>query len=109
MKKPIFAAMFAIWLIAIVIYVIPISQAQQSLYLTGRVVSGSSHNPVPSVWVEVVKSGNRIRRSLTGDDGRYFISGLDRGSYEIIVVKSMQELFRGQLQLTGNQTFDITL
>jgi hypothetical protein len=109
MKKPIFAAMLAIWFIASIVYFIPVSKAQPNLYLTGKVVSKSSKNPVSSVWVEVVKSGKRVGRSLTGDDGRYYISGLGKGSYEIVVAKNKQELYRCQLRLKGNRTLDITL
>ena len=55
-----------------------------SSYLTGTVTSGQSR-PVRSVWV-MVFDGNRLKgRSLTGDDGRYYIGGLEAGTYTVVV------------------------
>ena len=109
MKKLLFAAMLGIWFIASIVFFIPLSKAKPNLYLTGRVVSSSSNNPISSVWVEVVKAGSRVGRSLTGDDGRYYISGLDKGLYEIAVIQNNQVLYRCQIQLTGNRVLDVTL
>jgi len=100
---------FMIVSLGVIAYFSPPSEAETNLYLTGTVFFKSSNSPASSLWVEVVNGGERVARSLTGDDGRYYISGLAAGSYEIIVLKSNQELFRRQLQLTGNRTFDITL
>ena len=55
-----------------------------SSYLTGRVTSGQS-GPARSVWV-MVFDGNRLKgRSLTGDDGRYYIGGLEARAYTVVV------------------------
>lgn len=109
MKKSVLGAILAICFIALLAYFIPLSTAQLNLYLTGKVLYKSSNKPVSSVWVLLVKSGENLSRSLTGDDGRYYISGLKKGSYEIVVLKNKQELFRSKIRLSDNRTFDITL
>lgn len=55
-----------------------------TLYLTGKVTSGPS-NPVRSVWVMVFEGSQLKGRSLTGDDGRFYIGGLEQKSYTVVV------------------------
>ena len=82
--------------------------AQASIYITGMVVQGGSY-PVRSVWV-ILYDGNRIQgRSLTGDDGRYYIGGLENKSYTIVVRRQATggNLFSQQVTLPRNRQFDI--
>ena len=82
--------------------------AQANIYITGKVVQGSS-NPVRSVWV-ILFDGNRLQgRSLTGDDGRYYIGGLQNKTYTIVVRRqaTAANLFSQQVTLPTNRQFDI--
>lgn len=82
---------------------------QPSVYITGKVVQRS--NPVRSVWV-LLYDGNRLQgRSLTGDDGRYYIGGLENKKYTIIVKRqpTASNLFSQQVTLPKNRQFDITV
>ncbi|HEX6896546.1 MAG TPA: hypothetical protein VF146_14805 [Bryobacteraceae bacterium] len=82
---------------------------QTSVYITGKVVQRS--NPVRSIWV-LLYDGNRLQgRSLTGDDGRYYIGGLENKSYTIIVKRqpTASNLFTQQVTLPKNRQFDITV
>lgn len=70
-------------------------------------VTSSSGQLVASAWVVVVQGGTEKGKSLTGDDGRYYIGGLDSGSYQITVRKGDQVLYQGNVNLPANQAFDI--
>lgn len=71
---------------------------QASNYVTGKVTSVSSGRSVPSVLVIMKQSGNEKGRSLTGDDGSYYIGNLGDGEYEIVVTRG-----------TGQQSDRVTL
>ncbi len=109
MRIRVFPAAIGILILVFVMSFFSTSGAQPSLVLTGKVVSKSSRQPVSSVWVEVIKNGERVGRSLTGDDGNYYISGLEKGSYEVVVVRQGRELCKRTLQLIDSQRFDIEL
>jgi hypothetical protein len=109
MNRSTLGAIIGLFILASFIHMISLSEAAEQYYLTGKVYSRSSNRPVSSVWVEVFKRGQRVARSLTGDDGKYYVSGLDKGSYEIVVLRGAQELFRGGVDLSGNRIFDINL
>lgn len=60
-------------------------------YVTGRVMSSGS--PVPAVWVIISQRGGSERgRSLTGDDGRYYIDNLDDGAYDLLATKGNRQV-----------------
>jgi hypothetical protein len=71
------------------------------------VVSQQSGQPLRSVWVIVSQNGAERGRSLTGDDGRYYIGELNAGGYEIVVKSGNREIFRGSISLPANQRYDI--
>jgi len=79
-------------------------------YVTGKVTSASS-TPVRSVWVVLYEGSSPKSRSLTGDDGRYYIGRLDRRTYTIIVRRQIagSDLFKSQVSLPRNRVFDIRL
>ena len=82
--------------------------AQASTYITGKVVRGGS-NPVRSVWV-ILFDGDRVKgRSLTGDDGRYYIGNLENKTYTIVVRRQATggNLASQQVTLPRNRQFDI--
>jgi len=109
MKIGILPAIFWVLSIGFVVGFLQPVEAKPYLYLTGQVVSKSTGKPVSSVWVEVYRSGNRVGRSLTGNDGSYYISDLKKGSYEVIVVKQGQELIKRSIDLKENRHLDIEL
>ena len=65
--------------------------------------------PLRSVWVIVSRQGGEKGRSLTGDDGRYYIGGLDAGDYEIAVKSGDRQIYAGRVNLPANQRFDVSL
>ncbi len=108
-KKEIIVTLMLFLLVSLVFFV-PLSSSQKDFSVTGMVVSSSSGLPVSSVWVKVIKDGKHVAgKSLTGDHGRYYISSLTKGSYELIVIERAQEVFKSQFQLTEDTTFDIRL
>ncbi len=76
------------------------------IYITGK-VTASSDEPLSSVWVVVAQNGVEKGRSLTGDDGTYFIGNLKEGTYSIIVKDQEQQLFHGQVQLPQDKEHDV--
>lgn len=68
-----------------------------------------SGRPLRSVWVLLSRSGIEKGRSLTGDDGQYFIGSLDVGGYEIVVKSGASEVYHGSINLPANQNYDIPL
>ena len=86
----------------------PAASGASDLYLTGRVL-GRTSRPVIAVWVVVSENGKVRGRSLTGDDGRYFVGKLDRKSYDLVVTRGRQTLIRQQVQLRESMTYDIVV
>ena len=68
-----------------------------------------SGKPVSSVWVVVSQGGRDRGRSLTGDDGKFYISNLDNGTYDIVVMKGSTRLFKAEVTLPKGSTFNIKL
>src|SRR5215475_15505626 len=56
----------------------------------------SSNKPLRSVWVIASQYGAEKGRSLTGDDGKYFIDNLSAGTYDIVVEQAKRQVWRGQ-------------
>jgi len=87
-----------------------ISPTTSNEYVTGIVTSASSA-PVRSVWV-ILYDGTALKgRSLTGDDGRYYVGRLDKRTYRIIVRRQVtgNDLFKGQVILPQNRSYNIRL
>lgn len=69
----------------------------------------SAGKPARSVWVIVSVKGSEKGRSLTGDDGKYYIAGVDPGTYDFVVEEKGAQLYKGRATLPiVNDTFDIT-
>jgi hypothetical protein len=85
--------------------------ASPDVSITGTVRSGSPLRLVSSVWVIVYQNNDVKGKSLTGNDGKYLVSGLEEGSYNVVVKRRQQdthELYRRQVDLTRDMTFDIS-
>jgi hypothetical protein len=84
------------------------SDAQPSTrtFVKGTVISAGK--PARSVWVIVSLNGHEKGRSLTGDDGKYYIAGVDPGTYDFVVVERDVQLYKGSATLPiMNGTFHI--
>jgi hypothetical protein len=72
-------------------------------------VTTASGAPQASVWV-VFEQGGEVRgKSLTGDDGKYYVGGLEPGGYRVTVRKGDKTLFSGTARVPEDRTFDIRL
>jgi len=65
--------------------------------------------PVSSAWVIVSQGTQEKGRALTGDDGKFYIGYLSEGAYDIVVLKDKTQMFKGQITLPKNSTFNIKL
>ena len=86
-----------------------LSDAQPSTrtFVKGTVTSAGK--PARSVWVIISLNGRETGRSLTGDDGKYYIAGVDPGTYDFVVVEKGVQLYKGRATLPiMNDTFDIS-
>ena len=84
------------------------SAQSQRTFLKGAVVSPAGR-PVRSVWVIAAQNGRDTARSLTGDDGRYYIGNLQPGRYDVTVSNGKNSLHKGQIDLPANTTYNIRL
>ena len=81
-------------------------QTATRTFVKGTVTSAGK--PARSVWVIVSLNGREKGRSLTGDDGKYYIADLDPGTYDFIVERGGQ-LYKGRATLpVVNGTFNIS-
>jgi hypothetical protein len=83
------------------------AQSSNRTYLRGVVLSGGK--PARSVWVIAGQNGTEKSRSLTGDDGRYYIGNLAPGRYDVTVMSGKNQLYKGQVSLPANSTFNIRI
>jgi hypothetical protein len=82
-----------------------------SLYMTGRVTTSSSA-PARSLWVILYDGARESGRSLTGDDGRYYIGNLQSNkAYNIVVRRQVtsSNLTSHPVSLPANKIFNIKL
>jgi hypothetical protein len=79
-------------------------------YISGQVLSVSS-KPAASLWVILSIGSTQKGQSLTGDDGRYYIGGLQNGTYTIMVRKNTtgSNLFKGQITLPKNKIYNVKI
>lgn len=94
-------------LLSMLLSLAPISQSANAAGVKGRV--SFSGKPVRSVWVIVSQGGQEKGRSLTGDDGKYYITNLPQGVFEIVVVRGKEQLFNKQVSLSGEADYDIEI
>jgi len=67
-----------------------LAYAQQSYYLKGTVTNNTSR-PVPRVWVILYQNNREARRTLTGNDGKYYIGRLNTGRYSIRIKRNLYQ------------------
>ena len=78
---------------------------QGSDYVTGRITTASG-SPATSVWAIVKQNGQERGRSLTGDDGSYYVNNLGSGQYELLLTKGGNQTSR-TISLPQNKVFNI--
>lgn len=83
--------------------------AQESEYVTGEIKYAATGSAARGLWVEVYLGTMLKGRSLTGDDGRYYVAGLTPGSFEIVVKQNMTVLLRQGITLPAQRTSDFML
>jgi hypothetical protein len=82
------------------------AQPDTRTFVKGMVTSEGK--PARSVWVVISLNGREKGRSLTGDDGKYYIANLDPGTYDFVVERGGQ-LYKGRATLPiTNGTFNIS-
>ena len=96
----IYRATLGLGLLATLLAMVLSTQAVGNGYIKGAVTRAG--RPVRSVWVTVTKNGDEKGSSPTGDDGRYYIGGLEDGVYEIEVKQGDQRLCQRQFRLPEN-------
>jgi hypothetical protein len=105
--RHIFQAAFGIVLLAMV-FSIALSAQSGKTHIQG-VVKSSSGKLFTSVWVTISQNNVEKGRSLTGDDGKYYISNLTEGVYDIVVREGNRQLYKGQVNLSGDGSHDILI
>ena len=105
--RHIFRSACAIALLAIV-FSIAFGNQSGKTYIKG-VVKSSSGRLFVSVWVTISQNGVEKGRSLTGDDGKYYISNLNEGMYDIVVLQGNRQVFKERVNLPGNSRHDILI
>ena len=78
-------------------------------YIKG-VVQSPSGRAFSSVWVIVSQNGYEKGRSLTGDDGKYYISNLNDGVYDLVVYRGTSQMYQGQVDVRAdNRRHDVLI
>ena len=106
MKHPLLSAIALSLLAASLAPAPPVEAGSHSI--RGSVVTPSGQ-PVGSVWVVLERDGYPLGRSLTADDGRYYVSRLEAGAYLILVRRGDATLYRAQVNLPGDAVHEIVL
>lgn len=91
----------------VLVFSVALSSQRAAIYVKGLV--SSSNRPLRSVWVIASQSGQEKGRSLTGDDGRYYIGNLSDGTYDILVLRGREPIYRGQVKLPESSNFNIVI
>jgi len=99
-SRLIFRTPLAATLLAIV-FSIAVSAQSDDRCIKG-IIQSPSGRPFSSVWVIVSQNGNEKGRSLTGDDGKYYISNLSDGVYDLAVYKGNGLLHKEQVDLRAD-------
>ena len=85
------------------------AHAQEKEYVTGKITYQSNGRCANGLWVEIHFDSLLKGRSLTGDDGRYYVTGLTPGSFELVVKRGESVLLRCNIMLPTHRSYDIQL
>jgi hypothetical protein len=92
-------------LLATLISVSLAALAADGAYVKGAVTRAG--RPVRSAWVVVTQNGEEKGRSLTGDDGKYYIGDLNEGVYDVVVKQGPRDVFTGRLTLPQDRVYNV--
>ena len=106
-KRLIFRATYGLVLLATVLALVLSTHAFGDSYIKGAVTRAGQ--PVRAAWVTVRQNGYEKGSSPTGDDGRYYVGGLDNGVYEIVVAQGNRQVCRRQVRIPEESRYDIAL
>jgi hypothetical protein len=104
-NRLIFQTVAGIALLAIILSM-TLSARSAGAYITGTVTRAG--RPLPSVWVILSQDGNEKGRSLTGDDGKYYLNNLSDGVYKLQVYRGNRQLIEEQVSLPGDTNHNIS-
>jgi hypothetical protein len=82
-------------------------QGPPTFIVKGTVLVGKK--PVRSVWVVIMQNGKETNRSLTGDDGKFYLTNLTNGSYELAVQRKTVQLCSKQVGVYSDMVVDFKL
>jgi hypothetical protein len=82
-------------------------QSPDTNYISGT-VQYPSMKPIPSVWVVLLQNNVEKGRSLTRDDGSYYVQRLDNGAYDLVVI-GKEVLYSGKVNLPENSRYNIII
>lgn len=89
---------------------VPYNQMPVRYYLSGKVTYSSNSRPARSVWIYLFDGRVRRSRTLTGDDGRFYIGKLERKTYTVVVKQRHKRDYRfGNVTLPKHQDIEIVL
>jgi len=84
-------------------------QGAQESRIAG-VITNANGRPAASVWVMLYdRNEKQVGRSLTGDDGRYYIGYLKPGTYTLKVKKRDNVLEQRSVRIPGDESTNIRL
>ena len=99
-SRRIFQTLLAATLLAMV-FSIAVSARSDDRCIEG-VVQSPDGGLFSSVWVIIAQNGDEKGRSLTGDDGRYYINNLNDGVYDLAVYRGDRLLKQEQVNLQAD-------
>ena len=90
-----------------IVFSMALSARPSGAYITGTVTRFG--RPVPSAWVVVSQNGSEKGKALTGDDGKFYISNLSDGPYQLAVYRGDRQLSNEQVNLPGDSNHNVSL
>ncbi len=78
-------------------------------YVSGKITDSRTGKCVAAAWVHVYSGTILKGKSLTGDDGRFYVSRLGAGSYEVVIRKGMVVLYRAIINLPEQRMYNVQL
>lgn len=76
-----------------------IQQSRPPVVIKGKVSMFYDKTALRSVWVILSQDGKEISRTLTGDDGRYYIKVFSGGTYDVSVRRGKSDLCKREVDL----------
>jgi len=62
-------------------------EKKDTISVKGKVISNADQQPINSIWVTIKLKNQILGKSLTGDDGKYSIEGIEANVYKVYFSK----------------------